>query len=88
MAQAEILRSSNSQLEKKWRVEGMNQELKTEMPAETMQIALVKVVSWELGTCVAGFQLSSCEKGAPVVLIFQFLKRGKNIPTFKFVNQF
>ena len=88
MAQAEILKSSNSQLETKWRVEGMDQELQTEMPAEPMKIALVKVVSWELRTRVVGFQLSSCEKGAPVVLIFQFLKRGKNIPTFKFVNQF
>jgi len=83
-----MLRSSNSQLEKKWRVEGMNQELQTETPAGTRQTALVKVVSWELGARVVCFQSSSCENGAPVVLIFQFFKRGKKTPTFKFVNQF
>lgn len=66
----------------------MNQELQTETPAGTRQTALVKVVLWELGAHVVCLQSSSCENGAPVVLIFQFFKRGKNTPTFKFVNQF
>ena len=66
----------------------MNQELQTETPAGTRQTALVKVVSWELGARVVCFQSSSCENGAPGGVIFQFFKRGKKTPTFKFVNQF
>ena len=48
----------------------MNQELQTEMPAETMRRALVK--AWELGARVVYFQLSSCENPSGAHLpIFQ-----------------
>ena len=79
-----MLGSSNSQLGKKWRGEGMNEELQTEMPAETMQISLVKqVVPRQRGARRVCFQLPSVLLDLPI-----FQERSEKSQRFSVVNQF